>query len=118
MPPPTLRYVPESALIDRVADYLQTNAITRPPDWLMAACTDSDRNQLTAWWYHQAAYHIYHFHRTPMLPPQLPPCRKTGALTSIIAQFASLGWLHFDRTGLILVSKQFETLLSELTATE
>jgi hypothetical protein len=51
-----------------------------------------------------------------MLKPDLPECQKTQALLSITAQFVSLGWLHFDWTGLILVSKQFETVLSEVTA--
>jgi hypothetical protein len=50
-----------------------------------------------------------------MMRPRLPPSRRADAIAALIAQFASLGWLRFDRTGLMLVSEQFDALLAELS---
>jgi hypothetical protein len=110
----TLWNVPEPALIPRLAEHFQSRQITRIPDWLWGLFPDSQRDQLTSWWYHQAAYNLYHFARTPMLRPHRPPSMKGNAIESLMTQFAALGWLSFDRTGIMLVSKDFDELVSEL----
>jgi hypothetical protein len=112
----TLWAVPEPALIHWLAESLRARQITQVPEWLTQLFVESELETLTTWWYHQAAYSIYHYARTPMLKPRMAPSIKGDAMASMIDQFAAIGWLQFDRTGIMLVSRDFDAMLADLRA--
>jgi ribosomal protein S19E (S16A) len=110
----TIRDVSKSALIRRVAEYLRENSITNVPEWLKMAATDVAPDELTAWWYGEAAASIVQYYRLPMLKPKSTRTARGQALASMITQFEQLGWIRIDRTGIMLVSKQGEARLMQI----
>jgi hypothetical protein len=110
----TLRTISEPALIQQLAEYLEVNKITELPDWLSSHFPDMELAEIRSWWYMQASSNIYHYHRIPMLRPRLSQSWKSRATESMIEQFQNLGWIWFDRTGIMLVSKNFERVMLEI----
>jgi hypothetical protein len=110
----TLRTISERALIQRLAEHLEVNKITELPDWLSVDCRDLELAEIRSWWYRQASSNIYHYYRTPMLKPRLNESWKSRATESMIEQFENFGWIWFDRTGIMLMSKDFESVLLEM----
>jgi ribosomal protein S19E (S16A) len=101
----TLRDVPTPALIQRVSQYLRQNSITCVPDWMKLQTPPANLDQLTAWWYSQAATSITHCHRTPMRKPRMDAGLTGQAIRTIIWQFEQLGWIQIDRTGIMIVPR-------------